>query len=395
MKKSFLNNKFIISALAAFAAFGGVISSGAAISASAQSSPQGLLVGCKSAYAMDYDSGECIFSYNEHARMPIASVCKVMTLTLCFDAVEEGRISLDEEVSVSSNASGMGGSQIYLESGYSYPFSELIKSIIVCSANDSCVAVAERISGSEEQFVADMNSKAEELGLDNTLFANCTGLPKDTQYSCAADVAVMFANLIRHPEYFNFSKIWMEDFVHGNGRTTLMTNTNKLIRTYNGCDGGKTGFTNEAGFCLATTANRGSLRFVCSVLGCDTSAHRFESASRLFDYGFANYRNKIILDSTVTLNDQFVLRGGKKSSYLVVPAENCYIFGKTGEEHDVTFSVTDNRVKAPVAKGQTVGCIEVYVDGVLYKKIDAVSAEDVKRASYADRIKIVAEDWSL
>ena len=354
-----------------------------------------LTEGCRSAYLMDADSGECIYKFNEHSRAPIASVCKVMTLTLCLDAVEDGTVSMDDVVTVSENAAGMGGSQVFLEAGSSYPLSQLVKSIVVCSANDSCVAVAEKISGSEEQFVAEMNKKAGELGLRDTLFSNCTGLPKDTQYSCAADVAVMFANLIKHKQYFDFSRIWLEDFEHGNGRVTSMTNTNKLVRRYNGCDGGKTGFTNEAGFCLASTAERENLRLVSAVLGADTSEHRFKSASNLFDYGFANYKNKIVLDKTITLNDEFVLSGGKKDSYSVMPADNCYIFSKKKQDCDVTFEVYDDRVHAPVKKGQVVGRIDVFKDGVLYRTVDVVSAEDVNKASLGDRFKRIADGWSL
>lgn len=353
------------------------------------------VTGCKSACLIDADSGECVYSLNERARMPIASVCKVMTLTLCLDAVEEGKITLDDEVDISANAAGMGGSQIFLHGGGRYPLRELVKSIVVCSANDSCVAVAEYVCGSEEQFVAEMNKKAGELGLKDTLFANCTGLPKETQYSCAADVAVMFSNLLRHNEYYSFSNVWTEDFEHTDGRVTLMTNTNKLLRRYNGCDGGKTGFTGEAGYCLAATAKRGSLRFVAAVLGGDSSEHRFGSAAALFDYGFANYENQMILDGTVTLNSDFEVSGGKKSRYSVLPGENCYLFTAKNKENDVTFKVTDYKVKAPVKRGQEVGCIEVYKDGVLYKKVAAVSAEDVARATYTDRIKQVAEDWGL
>ncbi|MDE7084988.1 MAG: serine hydrolase, partial [Clostridia bacterium] len=146
-----------------------------------------LVTNCKSAYLCDYNSGECIYKYNETERMPIASVCKVMTLTLCFDAISEGKLSLTDSITVSERAAGMGGSQVFLQSGLSYPLSELIKSIIVCSANDSCVAGSESVSGSEESFVAAMNKRAEELGCTDTLFANCTGLPKESQYSCAKD----------------------------------------------------------------------------------------------------------------------------------------------------------------------------------------------------------------
>ncbi len=354
-----------------------------------------LVSGARAAYLMDYDSGQCAYALNEHDRMPIASVCKVMTLTLCLDAVEAGELSLDDEIFVSENSAGMGGSQIFLESGHSYPLRELVKSIVVCSANDSCVAVAEKVSGSEEQFVADMNGKAAELGLKDTLFANCTGLPRDTQYSCAADVAVMFANLLRHSEYFEFSKIWLEDFMHDSGRSTTMTNTNKLIRRYAGCDGGKTGFTSEAGYCLAATAKKGNMRLVSVVLGAHTSNERFNSVTNLFDYGFANYSNKVILDKTIALSDKFAVRGGKKPSCTVYPAEDSYLFCKRGEQAEVEYDVKQCAVKAPVSRGQKVGIIEIYRDGVLYSTVDAVSGEDVAKASYIDRLRQTADGWSL
>ena len=354
-----------------------------------------LVSGARAAYLMDFGSGQCAYAFNEHDRMPIASVCKVMTLTLCLDAVEAGELSMDDEIYVSENSAGMGGSQIFLECGNSYPLRELVKSIVVCSANDSCVAVAEKISGSEEQFVADMNGKAAELGLKDTLFANCTGLPRDTQYSCAADVAVMFANLIRHEEYFEFSKIWLEDFVHQSGRSTTMTNTNKLIRRYAGCDGGKTGFTSEAGYCLAATAKKGNMRLISVVLGSHSSDERFSGVTSLFDYGFANYSNKVILDKSIALSDKFDVRGGKKPSCTVFPAEDSYIFCKRGEQPEVEYDVKRNAVKAPVSKGQKVGTIEIYRDGVLYSTVDAVSGEDVAKAGYGDRLKEVADGWSL
>lgn len=354
-----------------------------------------LAEGCRSACLIDSGSGEILFGENEKLRTPIASVCKVMTLSLCFDAVDNGELNIDDEVYISDNASGMGGSQIFLESGKTYPLRELIKSIVVCSANDSCVAVAEKISGSEDAFVAEMNRKTAELGLTDTLFANCTGLPKDTQYSCAADVAVMFSYLIGHESYFDFSRIWLEDFVHEGGRTTCMTNTNKLLRSYNGCDGGKTGFTSEAGFCLAATAERENLRLISVVLGADTSERRFDGVSKLFDYGFANYKSSLILDKTVTLNDDFVLRGGKKACYQVMPETDCRMLVKRGEEPDTAFVVTDFKVKAPVAKGQQVGRIDVFKNGVLCKSVGVVAAESVEKAGFYDNLKRVAEEWAL
>lgn len=354
-----------------------------------------LTQGCKAAYLIDSGSGECIYKLNEEERMPIASVCKVMTLTLCFDALNENKISLNDKITASENAASMGGSQVFLASGCSYSVDQLIKSIVVCSANDSCVAMSETISGNEESFVARMNEKAKELGCSNTVFANCTGLPKPNQYSCAKDVAVMFKNLIRNEAYFKYSNIWLEDFSHPDNRTTSMTNTNKLLKKFKACDGGKTGFTNEAGFCLAATANKDNMRLISVVLGADSSDNRFASTINMFNYGFANYKNKIILDKNVTLNDEFEVGCGKKESFSVCPERNCYIFSKNDEAPNVTYNIIAEKVKAPLIKGQVVGKIEIYKNGVLFDNVNVVAAEDVEKANFGDYFKKIAEEWAI
>ena len=344
---------------------------------------------------MDFDSGECIFKENEFQRIPIASVCKVMTLTLAMDAVKEGKISLTDTVTASDNAAGMGGSQVFLGSGCEYTIDQLLKSIVVCSANDSCVAISETVAGSEDVFVAQMNKKAEELGCKDTLFANCTGLPKEPQYSCAHDVALMFSNLLSHENYFNYSKIWLEDFAHPDNRTTTMTNTNKLIRKYSNCDGGKTGFTNEAGFCLAATAKKDNMRLISVILGADSSDNRFKSTVKMFDYGFANFKNKVVLDKDVTLNDEFSVKGGKKDSFAVRPERNSYIFSALDKSPEITHNVIAYEVKAPVALDTVVGKIEVYKDGVLADTVNVVAAETVERASFGDYFVQIADGWNL
>lgn len=354
-----------------------------------------LVSNCKSAYLMDYGSGECLYKENETMRTPIASVCKVMTLTLIFDAIRAGELHLNDVVTVSDNAAGMGGSQVFLDKGCEYTVDNLIKSIIVCSANDSCVALSETVAGGEGEFVAKMNAKATELGCKDTLFANCTGLPKETQYSCAKDVAVMFSNLIKNEDYFRYSKIWLEDFVHPDNRTTSMTNTNKLIRKYSFCDGGKTGFTNEAGFCLASTAKKNDLRLVSVVLGASSSDDRFKSTVKMFDYGFANFKNKVVLDKDVTLNDEFSVKGGKKDSFAVRPERNSYIFSALDKSPEITHNVIAYEVKAPVALDTVVGKIEVYKDGVLADTVNVVAAETVERASFGDYFVQIADGWNL
>ncbi len=368
---------------------------GAAASVNTAYADTQLTSACKSAYLCDFNSGECIYKQNETERLPIASVCKVMTLTLCFDAIQSGKLSLEDKITVSDRAAGMGGSQVFLQTGLSYPLSELIKSIIVCSANDSCVAVSESISGSEESFVALMNKRAEELGCNDTLFANCTGLPKEPQYSCAKDVAVMFTNLIKNEEYFKYSKIWLEDFNHPDDRTTSITNTNKLIRKYSACDGGKTGFTNQAGFCLASTAVKDSMRLVSVVLGADSSDNRFKSAISMFDYGFANYKNRVVLDKDVNLNDKFTVECSRKNSICVRPARSSYVFSAIDSTPDITRNVIAYDIKAPIKKGDIVGKIEVYKDGILCDTVDLVAAEDADKATYGDFFKQVARGWTL
>jgi len=356
---------------------------------------QKLTVNCKSAYLCDFNSGECIYKENETERLPIASVCKVMTLTLCFEAIEAGKLTLNDKITVSERASGMGGSKVFLQTGLSYTVSALIKSIVVCSANDSCVAVSETVSGSEESFVALMNKRAEELGCSDTLFANCTGLPKETQYSCARDVAIMFSNLIKNETYFEYSKIWLEDFCHPDNRTTTITNTNKLIRKYSACDGGKTGFTNQAGFCLASTAKKDSMRLVSVVLGADTGDNRFKSAINMFNYGFANYKNAVVLDKDVNLSDKFAVDCSKKQSLSVHPARSSYVFTAINATPEIERNVIAYDIKAPVKKGDVVGKIEVYKDGVLYDTVDLIAAENADKATYGDFFKRVARDWTL
>ena len=208
----------------------------------------GINVGSESAILMDASSGTVMFEKNADTPRPIASVTKVMTLLLAFDAIDNGVIKADDKITVSENASSMGGSQAFIDAGYEYEISELIKSIIIASANDAAVAIAEHVSGSEDSFVAKMNKKAQELDMKNTVFKNCTGLPESGHHSSARDVAIMSKELLKYDEYFKWSTVWMDEIKHQkDGRVTELVNTNKLIRSLQGCDGLKTGYTNEAG----------------------------------------------------------------------------------------------------------------------------------------------------
>lgn len=344
---------------------------------------------CKASYLCDFNSGTVLHKQNEEKHLPIASMCKIMTLLLCFEAKEQG-LSFDKEITVSEKANSMGGSQVFLAANKKYKVGELVKSITIASANDSCVAMAEEIAGSEEGFIQKMNAKAKELGMYNTVFVNCTGLPKDGQYSCAKDVATMFSALLKHKDYFTFSNIWMQDFQHDEGRVTQMTNTNKLIRYYQGCDSGKTGYTAQAGFCLAASALRGNMRVVSVVIGGKDSKSRFENTSKLFDYAFANYNNKVVLEDKVLVNSACKVAGAKQSVISVRPKTPVYIFCKKDDTDKIFYEVVYNEnLKAPLQVGDTVGYVIVYKNNIEYSRVELVANECANKLGYYDSIRKV------
>ncbi len=348
----------------------------------------------KAAYVMDYDTQTPIYIQNESKRLPIASMCKIMTLILCFDAIHDGQIAFDEEVCVGESAASMGGSQVFLEANAKYPVKELIKSIVVCSANDSCVAMAERIAGSESLFVDMMNEKAKTLGATNTLFANCTGLPKEPQYSCAKDVAIMLKELLKNEEYFQFGSVWMDKFQHPKGRYTEISNTNKLVRFYDGCDGGKTGFTNEAGFCLAATAKRNDMRIISVVIGEESSSKRFEDVKMLFDYAFANYTIMPLVEADKPLNETVEVASGKIKSLPIYAERTANAFMKRGEKNNYTIELHLNALKAPIEKGEIVGELILFKNGVEYDRVNILAGESIEKANFFDCLREVAGEWN-
>ena len=310
----------------------GVIAVTTAVNVGAFAAPdeqsQNLKVNARSGLLMDYDTGTVVFEQNSKDRMPIASMVKIMTLLITFEEMENGNHTLDTDIVASENATSMGGSQAFLDTGSTYKLGELIKSIVVGSANDSCVAVAEHISGDVTSFVARMNEKAASLNMENTNFVNCTGLPAPNQYCCAHDVGIMTRAMLSHPEFYDFSTVWMFDFKHPSGRVTQLSNTNKLIRAYEGCDGGKTGFTNEAMYCLSATAKRGTTRLISVVMGAETSKIRNGENAKLFNYGFANYETRRIVTKGTQTEGDFAVEKGKVKTVKGVAADDFYSFVK-------------------------------------------------------------------
>ncbi len=350
----------------------------------------------KSAYLIDANTKTVVYSKDEQEKLPIASMCKIMTLLLCFEAIDSGNIAFDEVISISENASGMGGSQVFLETNGEYIVGDLIKSIVVASANDACVAMAERLCGSEESFVELMNKRACELNMDNTVFTNCTGLPKAGQYSCAKDVATMFGELIKHKDYYRFSRIWTDVIKHPNDRETGITNTNKLIRFYQGCDSGKTGYTSEAGHCLVASAMRNGMRLISVVISAPDSKTRFKEISSMFNYGFANYVNKILIDNKKPLENKVDIIGGKKEQIETIAEKPLFIFSNKNEKRsfDIEF-VAKKNLKAPIEMGDVVGNIFVYENNVEIAKINVLANESVEQKSYFDIIGDISNKWAI
>lgn len=350
-------------------------------------------IATKSVYLTETGTGEVLFAKNENERLTIASMTKIMLLNLVFEAVDGGNLSFDEEITVSENASGMGGSQVFLEADEKYKAEDLIKSIIVASANDASVAMAERLFGSEAECVSVMNARCGEWNLGNTLFSNCTGLPKPTQYSSAKDVAVMISKLIGHKDYFRFSKIWTDEIEHKTGRKTGLTNTNKLVRFYDGCDGGKTGFTSDSGFCLAATAKRGALRLIAVAINSPDSKTRFAEVSSMFNYGFENFTSKNVVDSSKPLDLDVKVDKGTKEKIKIIPESDVYVFSERNKKENVTIDFKPDKVVAPVKKGDRVGELIVYRDNVEYKRVKAQAVEDVSKKTYFDYVKNIGEKW--
>lgn len=350
----------------------------------------------ESAILIDFHSQNVIYSKNENEHLTIASMTKIMLLDLCFNALENGEYALTDEICVSENASGMGGSQVFLEGNAKYTAEDLLKSIIVASANDASVAMAEFLFGSEQECVYNMNLKAKEYGMNDTHYSNCTGLPMPEQYSCAKDVAKVFSKLLSHKEYFKYSGIWMDEIKHPKGNVTGLTNTNKLIRFYDGCDSGKTGFTKESGFCIACSAKRGNMRLVSVVIKAPSSKERFAEVSSMFNYAFANYTNKMVLDKTKPLNIEYKVEGGKKNSAQIVAEEDYYIFGnKNSKDNVVVDFIPGKGVKAPLKKGDKIGKLVIYKNGEEIKTINCLINEDVKEKTYFDCVKDVLRQWTV
>ena len=252
-------------------------------------------ISAPSALLVEAETGTVIFEKNADEQRPVASVTKLMTLLLTFEALQDGSITLEDQVTVSRAAAGQIGSQALLDAGAVYSLKELLKSTIIASANDSAYALAEYLAGTETEFVARMNERAQELGMTDTVYVNCTGLPVQGQHTTARDVALLSCEICTHPEYFSYGAVWMDTLTHPSGRVTDLTNTNRLVRFYEGCDGLKTGSADDSKYCLSCTAEKNGMRLIAIVLGASASQTRFNEVRAMLDYGFSSYKRVTVL----------------------------------------------------------------------------------------------------
>ena len=349
-------------------------------------------------YLIDYNTGTVIKAENENEKYPIASMVKIMTLLLSLEEIDAGKMDRNEKIRISDYAAGMGGSQLFLDAGKEYPVTDLIKGVVVCSANDAAVALGERISGDNDSFVHKMNERAKQLNMDNTVFCNATGLPDSgEQHSTAKDVTTMMKELLSHPLYYEYTKITLEDYVHPDGRKTQMVNTNKLIRSYDGCDAGKTGFTNEAMFCLSSSAKRNGMRVIATVLGAPDSKTRFRKVAEAFSYAFANYEIKTFLKKNEPIASEISVFQAKNPMLSVICDRDINVFGKKGETDNHVLSVRlFDDLRAPISKSTAVGKVvltspsgEEICSGNLYP------TEDVNKRNFVDNFKDVADKWKI
>ena len=348
-----------------------------------------LTVAGKSAVLMDVATGSVLYEQNPHERLAPASVTKIMTMLLIMEAVDSGKIALTDTVTASEAAAAKGGSQIYLKVGETMSVSDMLKSIAVSSANDCACAMAEHIAGSEEAFVAMMNRRAQELGMTDTTFVNCTGLDDGAEAvnhrTSAYDIALMSRELLKnHPQIKKFTTIWMDTVRNG---TFGLSNTNKLIRFYQGATGLKTGFTSGAGYCLSATALRDGMELIAVVMGAETSQARNAACKQLLDYGFANYA---VVSPSLTETPAVPVRLGAQDSVSVRLGESGAVLVDKAQKSGITEDISlEESTAAPVSQGQRLGTLTLRAGEQVLRQIPLVAAEGVPRLTYGALLRRV------
>ena len=350
-------------------------------------------ISSKSAVLMDASTGKILYEKNSHEKLPPASVTKVMTMLLICEALESGKIKEDDDVQISEVASSMGGSQIFLEPGEIQKVDTLLKSIAVASANDACVAMAEYVGGSVEEFVVLMNKRAKELGMNDTNFVNTNGLPVDNHYTSAYDIALMSKELLKHKKISKYLTTWMDEVVVGKKQAKIgISNTNKLVKHYQGATGVKTGFTQQAKYCLSASALRNNTHLIAVTLCAETSPIRFKDATNLLNYGFANYESVKICEA----NDKVAtvkFEKGEKENVDLVAKDDLSVLIKKGDKKDFTKKVQIKEdLKLPIKKNTELGVVKVYRGDELVGESKIINTEDINKASYLQMLRRIVDN---
>ena len=351
-------------------------------------------VAAKGAILIDASTGKVLFEQDSHKELPLASVTKVMTMLLVMEAADAGKITLDDKVTISERAASMGGSQMYMEVGETHTVAELMKGVAMASANDGCVALAEYVAGSEEIFVERMNRRAQELGMRDTHFVNTNGLPVADHYSSAYDIALMSMKLYEFEETHQWFTTWQDTItvgLPGKEKEFGLTNTNKLIKAYTGCNGIKTGFTSEAGYCLSASATRDDTHLIAVALGSETSKIRNAEIAKMLDYGFANYETAVIAEAGQVMGNVEIERG-TPTSVNAVTAEKITVLAAKGEKDAVKSKVIiRDTVPLPLKKGQEIGKVEVWQGKEKTAEYPLIAEKKVEKASFRELVSRLAK----
>ncbi len=342
----------------------------------------------ESAILMDAESGKILYEKNIDEKLPMASMTKIMSMLLIMENIDNGSLSYDDKVLISENASGMGGSQVFLQAGEEYTVNDLLKCIAVSSANDAVVAMAEKISGSVDAFVNLMNEKAKELGLVNTNFANPHGLDNEEHYSTAYDMAVMARELLRHEDVLKYTSIYEDYLTKPDGSQIWLVNTNRLVRFYDGVDGLKTGYTTEAGYCLTATAKKNDLRLISVVMKSPSAEERSSDTSTLLSYGFNSFKSNVIYSKEDALGKVTVEKGKIKEVDVYLKEDATEILSVTERPSDYTFNLKVDKIEAPVKSGTIVGTAEIIdSNGNIIDEVEIIVKEDIEKAGFFDYLK--------
>lgn len=335
----------------------------------------------KSAIMIEASTGEILFQKNKDEKLAPASMTKMMSMILIMEEIENGNLKWDEMITTSERASSMGGSQIFLKAGEKMSVEDLLKGVAIASGNDAVVALAERIAGSEEAFVKRMNARGKDLGLKNTNFVNATGLTADNHYSSSYDMSLIAKELVKHEKILEFTSTY-EDYLRKDTKSPFwLVNTNRLVRFKEGVDGLKTGFTNEAGYCLTATMKKDGMRLITVVMKEETANKRSADTTKMLDYGFNVYMIQSILDEKTTIEKRKV-ELGKDLMTEIIPKENITILNKKSDElKNITYKTNIDKIVAPVKKGDKVGTIDILEDNKVISTIDATVKNDIDKAS--------------